>query len=412
MKIVCICARRYHRDMPVEDAGDLRILFVETFFGGSHRAFAEGFARHSAHRVDLVTLPADRWRERVRFGAFEIARRLPDPTGYDVILATDLINLGDLRAVWSMAPGRRERNEAEQRTCRFPPILLYLHETQSTYPPPRTERQRRERDPCAELQDVKNCLLAERVLFNSHSHRTAFLESLDRLVRDHPGLDTLTPVTTIRDRSGVVYPGVSLVAREAWSGLSRSVETRRPPRILWNHRREYDKRPRRFFRTLLDLATDGVPFEVVVLGEAPRGDTPEITRMRDELGERILHWGHVDSAEEYHRWLADADIIVSTAIQENFGIAVVEAIAAGCVPLLPRRLSYPELIPEELQETVLYDHDRDFPGRLRYILENLSDLQRSCIELPAAMDRLSWSVIAPELDRTIEAIVHRVSLKA
>ena len=37
-------------------------------------------------------------------------------------------------------------------------------------------------------------------------------------------------------------------------------------------------------------------------------------------------------------------MIVSTADHEFFGISVVEAIAAGAYPLLPRRLAYPEIL--------------------------------------------------------------------
>lgn len=33
----------------------LRIAFLEPYFGGSHRAFAEGFAATSAHEVSLFT---------------------------------------------------------------------------------------------------------------------------------------------------------------------------------------------------------------------------------------------------------------------------------------------------------------------------------------------------------------------
>ena len=52
-------------------------------------------------------------------------------------------------------------------------------------------------------------------------------------------------------------------------------------------------------------------------------------------------------AKKYLKILSEADIIVSTAIHEFFGISVVEAIAAGAYPLLPKRLAYPEVLALE-----------------------------------------------------------------
>ena len=55
--------------------------------------------------------------------------------------------------------------------------------------------------------------------------------------------------------------------------------------------------------------------------------------------------GYVESKGEYWKWLAKADWVLSTADHEFFGIAVVEALFAGCLPWLPEKLSYPELLP-------------------------------------------------------------------
>jgi len=84
---------------------------------------------------------------------------------------------------------------------------------------------------------------------------------------------------------------------------------------------------------------------------------------RQRLAHRILHFGYAKDREEYSRWLREGDIVVSTASHEFFGLAVLEAVRAGCRPLLPRRLSYPELFPPEF----LYD-DEEFEARLEAAL--------------------------------------------
>ena len=68
---------------------------------------------------------------------------------------------------------------------------------------------------------------------------------------------------------------------------------------------------------------------------------------------------------EYLRQLARGSVVISTAMQENFGIAVMEAIHAGCMPLLPRRLVYPELIPPEHHDRCLYDGPDDWSSGSR-----------------------------------------------
>lgn len=65
-------------------------------------------------------------------------------------------------------------------------------------------------------------------------------------------------------------------------------------------------------------------------------------------------FGHVESKQEYFEWLSQGHVVVSCAIQENFGISVVEAVGMGCIPLLPQRLAYPEIMPLEHHGSILY----------------------------------------------------------
>ena len=97
----------------------MKFLFLEPFCGGSHRDFAKGWVAHSAHDIHLATLPARFWKWRMRGAALHFIRTVGDLSAYDGIVTTGLMSLADFKA---LCPGR----------C--PPVLLYLHESQTTYP--------------------------------------------------------------------------------------------------------------------------------------------------------------------------------------------------------------------------------------------------------------------------------------
>lgn len=50
--------------------------------------------------------------------------------------------------------------------------------------------------------------------------------------------------------------------------------------------------------------------------------------------------------EGYYSLLRRSKVAVSFALQETWGIAMIESVLCGCVPLVPPRLSYSELYPE------------------------------------------------------------------
>jgi glycosyltransferase involved in cell wall biosynthesis len=63
----------------------------------------------------------------------------------------------------------------------------------------------------------------------------------------------------------------------------------------------------------------------------------ERLQARGELG----CWGYQEP-EQYAALLRGADVVLSTALHDFQGIAVIEAAAHGCCPLVPDGLAYPE----------------------------------------------------------------------
>ncbi|MFQ5461818.1 MAG: DUF3524 domain-containing protein [Phycisphaerae bacterium] len=333
-------------------AGRLNVVILEPYYGGSHAAFADALVRRSRHHCTVCHLPARKWKWRMRGAALWFGR---DAGGWyshaaelpDVILANDMLSVADLRAL--LPPPLRST-----------PIVCYFHENQLTYPLADNDW----RDYQYGMTNIISCLAGDQVWFNSEFHRKSFLEAAEALLRKMPDFVPTGITEAIREKSSVYYPPVEQVVPRPPVEPHRAD---RPLRILWCHRWEYDKNPEAFFDAMIALAQRDVAFEVVCTGEQFRTAPAAFADVRSRLGERITHFGYIENHTEYMRQIATCDLVVSTARQENFGIAVVEAMLAGCQPLLPDRLAYPELISKELHGVCLYPNDADLTDRLEAI---------------------------------------------
>jgi glycosyltransferase involved in cell wall biosynthesis len=172
------------------------------------------------------------------------------------------------------------------------------------------------------------------------------------------------------------------------------------PLVLWNQRWEYDKDPAAFFSALYALQEQQVPFRVAVAGANQGLPTRVFVEARKRLEGRLVQWGRLGSFADYATLLWEADIVVSTALHEFFGTAVVEAVYCGCRPILPHRLSYPELMPEEIHHEVLYDEGRLVPLLLRALTEGRpwsGEWQRTWVspydwgQMAGRYDEMLWS---------------------
>jgi glycosyltransferase involved in cell wall biosynthesis len=140
-----------------------------------------------------------------------------------------------------------------------------------------------------------------------------------------------------------------------------------------------------------------------VAGENTRVDPREMTEARGQLGDRVAQFGYLPRSE-YVDLLGASDVVVSAATHEFFGIAVVEAMAAGAVPVLPTRQSYPELVPDRWHGAALYP-DEGLTSRLRDVLGDLPGWRDRVVGLDVMMRRFDWRRVVEDYDDRIDVLV-------
>jgi len=351
----------------------MRILLLSPYDTRSHRRWREGLvATFPEHDWTVLTLPPRHFSWRVRGNSLSWALgergRLQRP--FDLVVATSMTDLSALRGmVMPLAAV---------------PALLYFHENQFAYP----ERRVQQRIEPA-VVSLYAALAADRVVFNSDYNRQTFLEGVSSLLRRMPDHVPAGVTQVLADRSTVLP--VPLEA--AWFERVSSPAADAPFTLVWNHRWEYDKAPERLFGALVKLQEAGVDFRVHVLGHRFREQPATFAASRAALEPHIGEWGTVADDADYRRVLCESHVVLSTALHEFQGLAVQEAVACGCIPLVPDRLAYPEYFPQWCRySSCPQDAEREvneLTGRLARLAEAY---RRGEMPTPPAIDGLAWPV--------------------
>jgi glycosyltransferase involved in cell wall biosynthesis len=369
----------------------MRILALEPYYGGSHKAFLDGWTAISKHEWTLLHLPPYKWKWRMRHSAVTFAdqvRRLAsEGQSWDVIFCSDILNLAEFLG---LAP----------RAVQALPAILYFHENQLTYP----VRFESERDYQFAVTNMTSALAAASVWFNSVFHRDSFLDALAAFLRKMPDYQSLEAVERIRDKAVVYSPRANAVRR-------RGGRESGPMRILWAARWEHDKNPEDFFEALKILKSRDVAFRINVIGEQFREAPEAFERARQYFTEHIDRWGYQKRRAEYEEALTQADVFVSTAQHEFFGITAVEAILAGAYPILPKRLAYPEILrlgDDERVEEFFYDGSpTDLAGKLAALAERVRDGRLWTEHTRRAaqpVKRFTWDNTVDTLDAALDKV--------
>lgn len=364
----------------------MKCVYLEPFYSGSHQDVVDGWMRCSEHEIRLFSLPGEFWKWRMRTSAFDFIDRVVAPETYDVVWATSLVNFSDIKASWG-------------KNC--PRSVLYFHESQVSYPIPKGQAYNFQ-FPSIEFASA---IAADYLLFNSNFHQQTFKNNLGVFVDQMPDPKPIWALSILDRKSSVLYPGCHFAHSVSERLGNIELPSQQQPLLLWNHRWEFDKCPEKFVTLIHRLNQSlAIPFEVAILGETSQMQPQAFNRARDELGPQIIQFGYVPNKDSYYQWLRRGTILVSCAIQENFGISVIEAMAYGCFPLLPNALVYPEILPDFAHPFCLYNGFEDLIKKCQWALENPQKRYQLACEIAASMSQYSWESQAVRFDSFLTQI--------
>jgi glycosyltransferase involved in cell wall biosynthesis len=365
----------------------MRVLLVESYYGGSHRSWADGYQVNSANDVTLVTHEARFWKWRMHGAHLTLANDAADAldTPPDVVLASSMMSVGGF-----VGAARRAIGDAQ--------VAVYFHESQFAYPLSPLDRP----DLTYPMVNWSSAVVADLPVFNSEFHRSLFFEEAEKFLRQFPDRKHGALVRDVEQRSIVLPVGVDLQRIGTRAGSGRDG----PPLILWNQRWEHDKGPDEFVELIETLISRNADFRVAVVGERFVSAPESFDHLPGALGDRLVAYGFLPD-DEYVDLLRRSDIVVSTAHHEFFGIAVVEAMAAGAFPVLPDRLVYPDRIPEARRGKCLYEDHGDLIEKVQWAIDHRDAAAEIATELAKTVQQYDWSNIAPLYDETLERLMAR-----
>jgi len=331
----------------------MQIVLLDSFYTGSHKQWAINLKQNSKHQITIFSMKGIHWKWRMHGGAITLSQQLNESKIIpDLILVTDMIDVGIFKSLLNSK-------------LKNIPIILYFHENQLMYPKSNLDSDiTKNRDNHYGFINFTSALIANKVIFNSKFHQNGFLKALQNFLKKFPDYSLIENIKQIEKKSTILPIGIHMDKSLKIDSLKH------PQTILWNHRWEHDKNPDLFFKILFQLKNEKIPFKLNVVGENFKNSPQIFKTAQNELNERILNWGYLNSREDYFKTLNQSDILPVTSIHDFFGISTVKAMGYNVFPLLPNRLAYPEHIPPKLKTKCIYESDEDLYLKLKKYLEN------------------------------------------
>jgi len=297
------------------------IWLLSAYRSSSHASWANWlintFDEISWYKLEL---PGRHFRWRIRGNPLSWLNKLP-ASKPDLILATSMVDLSTLKGLNPQLANV--------------PCIYYFHENQFAYPT--SKQQHQSVDP--QMVQLYGALAADKICFNSIYNQETFLKGVDRLLKMLPDEVPDNITDRLKTKTELLPVPISKI---------NAAKNKNPQLILWNHRWEYDKAPELFVEALLKLDAVNVNFQLALLGERPANKMTALLQIEKKFADNILINAMV-SKTDYQKYLSLSSIVVSTAIHEFQGLAVLEAVSAGAIPVVADDLCYREQYADEFR---------------------------------------------------------------
>ncbi len=355
----------------------LDILALEPFYGGARRIMLETLIRCSRHRWTLLKLPPRRIERRLLAAAHWFSEQLSRHWvgQVDLLFTSEALNLADL---FRFVPGLLHK-----------PSVVYFHSNQ-------LPRSSAKSDGRTDFVNLNTAQAATEIWFNSMFHLRSFLSNATAMIGQQPEIAGQNPMQDIAGKAHLMPPPIDLNA-------------------LAHARRE--KIPRDGHTFFIDTRDADISLLNSALGMlARRGGKARLLTVGpiDDLATDYPRTTLPESDEMAQgRALLQSEVFLSAKLDAPCDHHAVRALTAGCWPILPATGVYPELLPESLHSSCLYNGSPDkLVGRLQDVwhMERPRDYQEEQNRILRQFDPIA---ACRAMDKRLEELVvgHSVGKK-
>ena len=354
-----------------------KALLLSAYEAESHRKWRNTIEAGLKDEIDFdsLTLPGRYFSWRIRGNPLSWGPALNKLAGqrYEFILATSMVDIATIKGL--------------NKFLAHVPAYYYFHENQFAYPPGSGDKSHVE----PKMVQLYGAMASDKVFFNSYFNRDSFFDGVEKLLGKMPDHVPKGILKDLQRKSTVLPVPISLSNPASEKSKENTVQ------IIWNHRWEFDKGPNRLMKVMEHFKSCGEEVVFHILGQKFRNSPSAFERIKTEFSNIIGHFGYIQDREEYKKILRQGDFVLSTAIHEFQGTSILEAVSAGCVPVVPDRLSYQEIFsPLYRYPSSINDQDQE----ARSAADKIKELIATPIEVPKIYS-YSWAHLKEEYLRQL-----------